>query len=120
MEQFIPRIHLMEEDRLRIRIGAVRVDSIPGGGGRAIFELFSTSYKNEVPALTIILEAPRFRAAAAGAIPEQNYAQVTAEAVERLREDLQVMLMSLKGMENDVLLRWPHLPIPIPEIDQEE
>lgn len=110
----------MEEDRLRIRMGAVSVDSIPGGGGRATFELFLAARREQEPALSITVEAPKFRAAATGAIPEQNYPQVAAETVERLREDLQVMLMSLKGMENEVLLRGSYLPIPIPDIEQEE
>lgn len=31
----MPVVHLMEEDRLRIRLRAVSVDDIPRGGGRA-------------------------------------------------------------------------------------
>jgi hypothetical protein len=38
----VPVVFLSEQDRLRIRLGAVSVDSIPGGGGRALFELFAT------------------------------------------------------------------------------
>ena len=101
----VPEVHLMDNERLRIRLGAVSVDSIPHGGGRALFELFSTSHEQATPALTITVEAPEFRAAAAGGIPEPHYEQITAEAVARLREDLQAILEALDGMPDDVRRR---------------
>lgn len=96
----VPDVYLGDEERLRIRLCSVSVDSVPRGGGRASFELFST--RNEFPTtLTITVEAPKFRAAAAGGIPEPNYEQITAEAVARLREDLRAMLQALGGMPED-------------------
>ena len=105
----VPVINLSEQDRLRIRLGAVSVDSIPRGGGRALFELFSS--RNEpATALTITVEAPEFRAAAAGAIPEPDYEQITVEAAARLREDLKAMIESLDGMADEVRRRGRPLP----------
>ena len=105
----VPVINLSEQDRIRIRLGAVSVDSIPRGGGRALFELFSS--RNEpATALTITVEAPVFRAAAAGAIPEPDYEQITVEAAARLREDLQAMIESLDGMTDEVRRRGRPLP----------
>ena len=110
----VPELHLLDKDRLRIRLGAVSVDSIPRGGGRALFELFSSRHEHATPALTITVEAPKFRAAAAGGIPEPNYEQITAEAVARLREDLLAMIEALDGMPDDVRRRgrpiWPDQP----------
>ena len=105
----VPDVYLGDEERLRIRLCSVSVDSIPRCGGRALFEVFST--RNELAtALTITVEAPKFRAAAASAIPEPNYEQITAEAVARLREDLRVMLEALDGMPDDVLRRGRPFP----------
>ena len=105
----VPDVYLGDEERLRIRLCSVSVDSIPRGGGRALFEVFST--RNELAtALTITVEAPKFRAAAASAIPEPNYEQITAEAVARLREDLRAMLEALDGMPDDVLRRGRPFP----------
>ena len=98
-------IHLMEEgERLRIRMASVGVDSTAGGGGRALFELFVEGRDND-PILTIVQEAPAFRAAAASGIPEPDYERVTAEATARLREDLEVMIEALAGMEDDIRRR---------------
>ena len=105
----VPDVYLGDEERLRIRLCSVSVDSIPRGGGRASFELFST--RNEfATTLTITVEAPRFRAAAAGGIPEPYYEQITAEAVARLREDLRAMLQALGDMPEDVGRRGRPFP----------
>ena len=106
----VREVHLIGENRLRIRLGAVSVDPIPGGGGRALFELFTTKHAHATH-LTITVEAPEFRAAAAGGIPEPNYKQITTEAGARLREDLQAMIEALDGMPDDVRRRGrPLLP----------
>ena len=81
-----PVLYLADHDHLRIRLLSVSVDSIPKGGGRALFE-FSTMDEHQA-ALVLTVEAPEFRAAAAGRIPERKYAEITAEAAARLREDL--------------------------------
>ena len=73
---FVPEGHLFEQDRLRIRLCAVGVDSIPGGGGRALFEVFSTGHEDQPPVLTITVEASAFRAAAAGGIPSPTTSDV--------------------------------------------
>ena len=54
-------LYLADHDHLRIRLLSVSVDSIPNGGGRALFEL-STMHEHET-ALVLTVEAPEFRAA---------------------------------------------------------
>ena len=93
-------IYLADHDHLRIRLLSVSVDSIPKGGGRALFEL-STMHEHQA-ALVLTVEAPEFRAAAAGRIPERKYAEITAEAAARLREDLQAMIEAVDGMAEQV------------------
>ena len=100
----------MERDRLRIRLGSVSVEAIPGGGGEAAFELFQDGHAHATPVLTITVEAPEFRAAAAGGIPEPNYEAVATEAVARLREDLRAMIEALDRMPDDVRRRGNPLP----------
>ena len=107
-----PVLYLADHDHLRIRLLSVSVDSIPKGGGRALFEL-STMDEHQA-ALVLTVEAPEFRAAAAGRIPERKYAEITAEAAARLREDLQAMIEAVDGMAEQV--RRTGLP-PIPKRD---
>jgi hypothetical protein len=87
----------MEENRLDIRTVNVCVDEIPGGGARVNFMLVSTghqsrsrwTYGREVGTemvLTILQEAPSYRAAPADERPDD--AAIVAEAAARLREDL--------------------------------
>ena len=107
-----PVLYLADHDHLRIRLLSVSVDSIPKGGGRALFEL-STMDEHQA-ALVLTVEAPEFRAAAAGRIPERKHAEITAEAAARLREDLQAMIEAVDGMAEQV--RRMGLP-PIPKRD---
>ena len=93
-------VYLADHDHLRIRLLSVSVDSIPKGGGRALFEL-STMDEHQA-AFVLTVEAPEFRAAAAGRIPERKYAEITAEAAARLREDLQAMIEAVDGMAEQV------------------
>ena len=108
----IRELHLMDDDHLRIRLNTASVDSIVDGGGRAIFELYSTEHEHETAPLTITVEAPKFRAAAAGTRPQPEYAAITAEAAERLREDLQEMIEALGWMADRV--RRKALPPQVP------
>ena len=98
-------VHLMDNDHLCLRLTSVSVDQITDGGGRALFELFSSKHERETAALTIIVEAPEFRAASAGGIPDPKYAEITAEATARLRTDLLAMIAALDGMAEQVRLK---------------
>ena len=108
----IRELHLMDHDHLRIRLNTASVDNIVDGGGRAIFELYSTGNEHETAPLTITVEAPKFRAASAGRIPNPEYAAITSEAAARLREDLLAMIEAVNGMADQV--RRKGLPPPIP------
>lgn len=101
----------MANDRLRIRLRAVSEDSIPRGGGRALFELCQARPEHATPVLTIVVEAPEFRAAAAEEIPKPNYEAITTEAIARLRENLRAMIEALDGIPDDLRRRGrPLLP----------
>ena len=97
-------LHLMDDDRLRIRLTNVSVDSIKNGGARVSFEVFSSLLGHKTAPLTLIVEAPRFRTACAGEIPPHDYERIIAEATARLREDLQAMIEALDVMEEHVRL----------------
>ena len=48
------------------------------------------------------LEAPQFRAAAAGGIPRSDVVPIVAEAAARLRKDLLAMIEVVDGMAAEV------------------
>ena len=98
----IRELHLMDDDHLRIRLTSVSVDEIVDGGGRALLEIYSTRYEHETAALTITVEAPQFRAAAAGGIPRPDVVPIVAEATARLRKDLLAMIEVVDGMAEEV------------------
>ena len=105
-DAYMPAIHLKQENRLRIRLCSVTVDSISGGGARLMLELFTTGHAEgdgTKRVLTVVQEAPAYRATPVDNKPD--YAQVTAEATARLREDLLTIIESLESMEGDVRRR---------------
>lgn len=91
-------VHLENEEHqtLGIRLAGVSVDDIEKGGGRAIFELYRHGDAHgEQPYLSIVQEAPDFRAAQAGAVPKPDTAAILAEATARLRKNLQAIIETL-------------------------
>ena len=99
----IRELHLMDDEHLHIRLVTASVDDIVDGGGRAIFELYSTRTENQTAPLTLTIEAPKFRAASAGSTPQPDYAAITTEATARLRADLLAMADAVGGIADEVL-----------------
>ena len=110
-EKSTPEAYLWEHDRLTIRLMAISVDSISGGGARATFEIRVTGDEKHTPALLVCQEAPEFRAAAIGGVLEANYEAVAVEAAARLREDLQGMMDALDRVASDLAQGRP-FPVP--------
>lgn len=98
-DKFVTIVHLSENEEhqtLGIRLVGVSVDDIEKGGGRAIFELYRHGDAGgEQPYLSIVQEAPEFRAAQADAIPKPDTAEILAAATVRLRQNLLEIIETL-------------------------
>ena len=103
-DKYVTFVHLVQDEehqKLGIRLVDVSVDEIAGAGGRAIFELYRAGDEGgQQPYLTIVQEAPTFRAALAGRVPDPDTAApaILAEATERLRGNLLDLIEALGKM----------------------